>query len=477
MRAARAGGGTINTSGAGANVAHDVIVLGAGFTGTALTAHLCRLGKPGVRILLAGNEATLGLAYGAAAPMHLLNVAAGRMSMWPDKPEDFVLWLLANGHAREQEAQGVSLPERFIPRSIYGSYVQDRLREATAETQALFEQRTVHAIRLVGEHAAWQVEFSDGSSATAPVVALCLGNQAGSLPIAPSSIHAGAMDRIISDPWRDKRLVHIAPEDRVLVIGTGLTMVDFVLQREHDGHAGRTIAISRRGLLPEVHALHAEPGVTTPGMDAEASLLSLTRLLRTTIAEHAASGRDWRPIVDGLRPDTQRLWAELRPADQSCFLRHLGTHWGVARHRMPPIAGQRLTAMEQDGRLEILSGRVAGIRDLEGRLDVDLYERGLPTPRQEQVEWVINCTGPGRDPVRSGNTLLRALLDSGIARSDDLRLELDTNADDQVLAANGRPQPGLYALGPVAMGRLYEIVAVPDLRVQCAAVARKIVAR
>jgi uncharacterized NAD(P)/FAD-binding protein YdhS len=84
-------------------------------------------------------------------------------------------------------------------------------------------------------------------------------------------------------------------------------MVDFVLQREHDGHTGQTIAISSRGILPEAHAFPAEPGVSTTGIDRPLALLELTRLVRSTIAQRTASGAGWRPIVDGLRPHTQRL--------------------------------------------------------------------------------------------------------------------------------------------------------------------------
>ena len=453
----------------------DIIVLGAGFTGSALTAQLSRQAGAGTRILFAGDEDALGLAYGAAAPMHLLNVAAGRMSMWPDQPDDFVHWLAANGHAGEQEIQGVPLPERYIPRAIYGQYVHDRLCMAIAAASAHIARRTAQATRLDRDGAAWRVSFSDGTAASARDVAFCLGNQAGALPLPTSAIGKGALDRIITNPWRDSRMADVGPDDRVLVIGTGLTMVDFALQREHDGHTGQTIAVSRRGLLPEVHALCAEPGIATPGIECPSTLQDLTRLIRSTIAQAGATGGDWRPIVDGLRPETQCLWQTLSPAEQSRFLRHLGAHWGVARHRMPPIAGQRLTAMQRAGQFDTLSGRIANVSTADGRLAVTLNLRGGKPPRREQVDWIVNCTGPGRDPARTGNPLLLALLEAGIAHSDGLRLGLATDGQDQVVGPDGQPQPGLYALGPVAMGRLYEIVAVPDLRGQCAAVAQRIV--
>lgn len=54
------------------------------------------------------------------------------------------------------------------------------------------------------------------------------------------------------------------------------------------------------------------------------------------------------------------------------------------------------------------------------------------------------------------------------------RTRIRHDASDQVVAANGEPESDLCPLGPVAMGRLDEIGAVPDLKVQCVDVARRV---
>jgi uncharacterized NAD(P)/FAD-binding protein YdhS len=62
--------------------------------------------------------------------------------------------------------------------------------------------------------------------------------------------------------------------------------------------------------------------------------------------------------------------------------------------------------------------------------------------------------------------LLRALLDDGSIQSD--RLGMGILVDDHSRAEGAKD---LWALGPLTKGRYWEIIAVPDIREQAAAVA------
>src|ERR1700681_2245997 len=72
-----------------------VAVIGAGFSGTLLALHLLRHCPSGTRIHLIEKNSRFGrgLAYSTGNPNHLLNVPAGRMSAFSDRPHDFVDWL------------------------------------------------------------------------------------------------------------------------------------------------------------------------------------------------------------------------------------------------------------------------------------------------------------------------------------------------------------------------------------------------
>jgi uncharacterized NAD(P)/FAD-binding protein YdhS len=61
-----------------------------------LAVHLLRRGAR-VTLFERRREPGRGLAYGAADPIHLLNVRAGNMSAYPDDPGHFAAWLEARG--------------------------------------------------------------------------------------------------------------------------------------------------------------------------------------------------------------------------------------------------------------------------------------------------------------------------------------------------------------------------------------------
>jgi uncharacterized NAD(P)/FAD-binding protein YdhS len=87
---------------------------------------------------------------------------------------------------------------------------------------------------------------------------------------------------------------------------------------------------------------------------------------------------------------------------------------------------------------------------------------------------LINCTGPAADVGRSNNPLLRSIVAEGIARADPLGLGLASDERFRLYSRDGALQRTLYALGPLARGREWELTAVPEIREQARLVARDI---
>src|SRR6478752_6989279 len=62
--------------------------------------------------------------------------------------------------------------------------------------------------------------------------------------------HFQASPRSITNVWAPGALDPIGKDDRVLVIGTGATAVDMVIDLVHRGMRAPITMVSRRGLLP-----------------------------------------------------------------------------------------------------------------------------------------------------------------------------------------------------------------------------------
>jgi uncharacterized NAD(P)/FAD-binding protein YdhS len=425
-----------------------VAIIGGGFSGTALLAELTRRGVSALLIEGSGR-AGQGTAYSTREPAHVLNVRAEVMSARADDAAHF---------ARFVEAEGGTAKE-FVQRRQFGRYLLELLAEAQAGGGTVREGQAVAAERT---DRGWTVQLAGGDEIAASALVLAMGNQPPEQPRA----FAGAGPRFVNDPWsgESRKAVQAAAASGadVLLLGTGLTMVDVALSLDAAGHQGAIVALSRRGLMPRGHADQpALPAPVTLDEVPQGNVLVLWRWLRARTRTV-----DWRAAVDSLRPHAQTLWQRFGEKEQRRFIRHARPWWDVHRHRIAPEVARSIKAMIVQGRLELAAGRIrAALQGADG-IDVTIARRGR---RQEHVRsfgYVFNCTGPLGAIDQTGDALLRQLFDQGMVWPDPLGISLDV---DERSRPTGTER--LWALGPITKGKFWEIIAVPDIRVQVAAVA------
>ena len=435
----------MNGLGGKSNVIKRVAIIGGGFSGSMLAARLAEVGIAST--LIDRTEAFgLGVAYSTPFDGHLLNVRANRMSAIDGRPDDFVDWLTANHPDRAD-------PESFAPRQWYGRYVQDRLAGAEAAHPGRINRVTGVAVAVEGS----TVRLADGRVVDADAVVLATGNPA---PRTAEPRHHGpdsTTDRVIGDPWASGALDRIGGADDVVIIGTGLTMVDMVLWLQANGWRGRAVALSRRGLMPRSHLAHHD----TPTVPTD-DLLRGPASRRLAAARRLGRVSSWRGVMEGLRPITAELWAAADTATRARFVRHLRPWWDVHRHRIADSISAAIDALEAEGRLAIVAGRVRRIDQTVDGVVLDWRPRRGPEQPVLTGRWLLDCTGPGHDPA--SDPLTGPLIASGRARLDPLRLGLDLDAQGRVLGADGTPDPRLFVLGPPARAAFWETIAVPDIR-------------
>ena len=429
----------------------DAIIIGGGYSGTMIAAELAGRGISSVMVEGRGREG-MGTAFSTPEEVHLLNVVAERMSAWADKPRDFAEKVVAEGHQ----------PDDFVPRRRFGRYLQTILDEA--ESSGLVTVIRSQAVRAERKGTAWTVELADGSQLSGRALALANGNQ----PPEPLRVARGLPSQFfVNDPWGDdgRSAINSAAADGgdILVIGTGLTMIDVVLSLDEAGHQGRIIALSRRGLAPRSHAPHDPAPVALDELPT-GSLAKLWRWLRRRSGEVG-----WRAAVDSLRPHSHLIWQALGEREQRRFLRHARPWWDVHRHRIAPEVAGRIKSLVAEGRLEIVAGRVVGMNSDGRGLKVNIQRRGADHSSEAHFALAFNCTGPLGSIARSKDRLLNGLFEAGYAKPDVLGLGLQVDQQSRVVGAEA-----LWAVGPLTKGKGWEITAVPDIRGQVADIAKQI---
>jgi len=386
-----------------------------------------------------------GVAYSTTEAAHLLNVRAEGMSALAGDPGHF---------ARRYESEGGN-PRGFAERRFFATYLGEILSEAVASGCIELVEGT--AVRASRADAGWSLGFADGSTADADALVIALGNQE------PEALPAfeGVGTRFVRNPWGGDARAAVddlaASGGAALIVGTGLTMVDLALSLNAAGHQGRIVALSRRGLVPRAHADFDPAPVDRD--DVPTGLRPMFRWLRKRSAQVG-----WRAAVDSLRPHSHSLWQSLNHDEQGRFLRHTRPWWDVHRHRIAPEVATTIAQMIAEGRLQVVAGRITAARDTAEGVEVDYVRRGDSRARTDTFAYAFNSTGPLHSITRSKDPLLRSLLDAGLVKPDHLGIGVEVS-DDCVAGTR------LWAMGPLTKGRYWEIIAVPDIREQAAAVA------
>lgn len=466
----------------GSTRSRTIAIVGAGFSGTALAYRLLRSTHVvPTRVVLIERAPRFGpgLAYSAPAAGTTLNVPAGRMSIDEARPGDLLEYLNARGNSVTPEDSVT--PEEFVPRTLYGDYLEARLadaaRAASPRAQLTRMNRVAIGVSRAEAGSCWSVTLDDGSTVLADSVVLAMGHcPPRPIPGFDSLAGTGLYE---NDPW--KAPVIRKRRARVLLLGTGLTMADVACRLSRSSHPPREIvAMSRRGLMPRLRHKVAPRAPSVPlgleRLQRASTLRSMVAEARAVMRRAVAVGIDWRDVMLELRAQAPALWQRLSAADKARFLRHVQPYWDVHRHQLPPVVSRTLDELLQSRRLSVRAGRVTAVRLLNGRAEVTMQPRHQRGTETHLFDLVINCSGPDSDPTRAESRLMRMLLTEGRVVACPTGTGLCVDMACRVLGRNGKAWPGLYYLGPWLKARDFEATAVQELRAQATALTARLLA-
>jgi uncharacterized NAD(P)/FAD-binding protein YdhS len=438
------------------------VIIGAGFSGTVLAANLLR--RPSADradvVLIERNDVMgRGVAYAAHDFPYLLNVPAARSSADSRDPLQFLRF--AQGRLPNVDR------EDFLPRALYGDYLQDLLLRAEREAPP-----HVRLIRVFGEvtgiasgaGAALAAEFADRAPIRGDVLILALGSPSVPLPHWAEKLNGHAAFR--QDP-RDLS-ENLGSEHSVLIVGNGLTMADAAsaLSR-HTERVPTLHTISRRGLIPKTQTTFHTNAMRGSGETLLSSAHSLRKLLRAgrdLAREVEKFGGDWREAITFIRGLVPALWGRMPEAERRRFVRHLQVHWETYRHRLPPQITERLESLRRSGKLKVRAGRIQNVVAIDRRrLAVTWRPRGSVATAQLTVDMLVNATGPNYNIERSTDRLITSLRTAGLVSPDPLRLGLRTARFGACVDVHGRASERLFYLGPMLRAEHLDATAAAEL--------------
>ncbi|WP_431877003.1 FAD/NAD(P)-binding protein [Amycolatopsis sacchari] len=475
----------------------EIGVVGGGASAVCLLDALAReRGEPGaLTVFEPGHDLWRGRPFQQDTDSVRVNAPPAEMSVRSGDPGHFEQWLaardiLVGGDDYHDERCGT----RFVPRGVYGEYLEQSARAALL---CLLERGwRITVVRdavtaAVPAGAGLALHTGRGQVVHADRVVLCVGVGR------PADLYSLAgSPGFVAEPYPLARtLPELDPHASVAVVGSGLTGVDAVLGLAARGHRGPVRLLSRRGVLPGVRqrpvdhrlrhfaperfraAARAGETLTLPQlvelMRAELSaagedLASLREeiaaleledpvaRLKRQLAEVASPGLALR-ILQRAVPDTgPDVWPRLSEEDKQWLLReHYRTIMSLCCP-MPPASAAALLAEVDAGRLEIL----AGLEWIERR------RSGFAVTvagRVHRVDVVLNAVSPpaSKIPPRA-RELVGSLVAHGLAERHPrggVRVERATSR----ATVAGVPEPRVHVLGDLAAGSLFFTFGIPSL--------------
>lgn len=426
-----------------------IAVIGRGFSGMmAAMALMSRVRTPfHLQLFDPNSSVSGGQALSSGNSSTILNSRVRDLSISAGDPDDFNDWLCSNAPFRT--AVPAAIPgflQMFVPKNIFSDYVYQRFSQALAlrrDISVQISHASVTAIRRSGP--GFTLVSDEGVSLTFDKVILATG-----YGIAPSPNIAPKPAAPVSTV-RSRRLV---AQQNTILLGSGLSVVDRLLQLRDGGYEGHITIVSRRGFLPQSHTRrNADPIFPTdvpPGRLSE-----IMRFIRRACEEAEASGQSWQSVMNGLRKHARGLWRSLPEREKRQFNRHLRALYDSHRNRLPEALYLRLVRELAGGNTVLRRGwfvRQTGASAI-------IRPAGRPDEAELPADRIIDCRCQAPD---LSTPLLRSLLDGGLAQADELGLGIAVSGLGQVLV-NGTITDGLFAIGPLGLGSLPDIDLVPEI--------------
>lgn len=492
--------GVTGDRGTGVGQAYDIVFVGSGLSSSCTLAALIEqvgagpLGRPlRVAVVEKADHFFTGIPYGARSGTASLIITPVKEFLPSPEREDFMAWLARHRDRvlADIEAKGGPLSRDFLersraaiasgdcngfhmPRYTFGLYLREkmqaRLDDAEQNGRLVYRlmQGEVVDIRRVDQ--GYDLDLEDGGRIRSRLAVLALGTPPNRAIFEPEAM-ATSKACLIEDPYLpdmeatleriQRSLTPPAGGGRrhVLLVGanaTGLEMLynlnNLPALRERSLHFH---ILTPQGKLPDRFRQIETPRLETVHLNALAGRDGLTAaaILEAAKADLAAAEEQSLGISDTLPMISKavgKLVQALALEEKKAFVRHAGIEIGRLQRRAGDEYSDIADDLQRQGRLEIVTGRFAGLAEHGADGVRVFYQASADGERQTlaaPIDVVVNCTGSAGMSRPNASPLIEALLASGLCRA---------NQSGAGFAVNHRMEAAqdLFVIGPLLAGNV-----------------------
>lgn len=439
-------------------------IIGGGFSGSLLTFNLIKNSSSPLNITIFDNRKEIGrgLAYSTKEDLHLLNVPVGKISAIHNESEHFYNWLKDNKKENYEK-------NSFVSRKIYGDYIQDifeKVKTQAKEKNIIVNTITntkINSLDLINNEI--ELREQNNEKFNFDKVVLAIGNYAPSNPNIENNDFFNSPN-YYKDPWSIKDFEDFKNKESILIIGSGLTMIDIVMSLKMVNYKGKIYIISPHGYLPQKHQDYIPYHDFLANINIPNKALDIFKIVHQEVIKAEKNNQDWRAVIDSLRPYSQKIWINFSDDERKRFMKFVRHKWGVLRHRIPIETYNIFNEMINNNQISVLTGRPKNIFESNDCITVKYKKSKTNDIEELKTNIIINCTGPESNFEKLQDPLILDMKSKNLFNTDSLKLGINTNDDYNLLDRNNHAINNIYTIGSLLKGKLWESIAVPELRVQ-----------
>lgn len=434
-----------------------LVIIGDGFAAAVTAIHLLRNGFAADSLTIIG-PGTLGKgnAYGCVSPFFRLNVREDLPIVFSEDPLHFARWAEVNIIDPEAKTSAGF----FYRRADFGRYISELIGAEIGFDK--IQRIQSKACNLNQAHGLWKLDTADGRFIYAEKVIIATGNSPPTWPCPIQTENSEqASTRLIENPWTGRYLSSIGAEERIVLLGGGLTALDAIYGLAAQGHLGPIVVVGPRPVFPPTQARWTRQN--QPSWPEKVSPARLLRFMRKYLPQAPTASTEWQSAWEELRPNLNSTWQQFTPHQRQIVFKRLEWVWSLYRFRASPQTIKAYEQLKANRQIEFAVGRAKQVECSQSAITVQLNNG-----QRIQAERIINCTGVGRD------LFLNRLIADAIAIPDPLGTAIAVDTNLNVIKPNLQAWNNLWILGPATMGSLGDVIAASTISKQAEQLAFQI---